>query len=104
MARQSEKLHQDFENICNVIENLGKQCIISGPIPSPSKGSECFSRLFSLHAWLKNFCLAAGYNYIGNFDYFWTRHDLYKSDGLHLNMEGVVQLISNLIHFIAFGL
>ena len=75
--------------------------INSGPIPSPSKGSECFSRLFSLHAW---FCLAAGYNYIGNFDYFWTRHDLYKSDGLHLNMEGVVQLISNLIHFIAFGL
>ncbi|KAK0137933.1 RNA-directed DNA polymerase from mobile element jockey [Merluccius polli] len=60
MDRQSEKLHQDFEMLCCTIQNLGKSCIISGPIPSLSKGSECFSRLFSLHQWLRTFCLAVG--------------------------------------------
>jgi len=38
MDRQSAKLHQDFENLCSKADSLGKQLIISGPIPLPSRG------------------------------------------------------------------
>ena len=102
MARQSEKLHPDFENLCYVISEFGKTMLSLGPFPPLLR--ERFSCLLILNSWLRHFCLAAGYNYIGNFDYFVTKHDLYKRDGLHLNMERVVELISNLINFIACGL
>ena len=41
---------------------------------------------FSLHTWMQNFT-ATGQGFIINFDYFWTEHDLFKSDGLHLNRK-----------------
>lgn len=70
MARNSSKLHADLESLCFPIESLRRHCLLSGPIPAPSKNSEYFSRLFSLHHWLKDFCSAAGYDFISNFDYF----------------------------------
>lgn len=104
MDRQSEKLHQDFENLCMLIQELGKCCILSGPIPFLSTNSERFSRLFSLHQWLKNFCLAAGFNYIPNFDCFWSRPALFERDGYSPSSKGVLQLLTNLMQFIAFAL
>lgn len=104
MGRQSAKLYQDFENLCFKADSLGKQLIISGPIPLPSRGCEFFSRLFGLHIWLKHFCTAAGFNFIGNFDYFWTRHDLFGKNGLHPNRDGVKKLTFILLNYMAFGI
>lgn len=50
--------------------SLGKLCILSGLIPSESKGCENVSRLFSAHQWLLNFCIATGITVVNNFDYF----------------------------------
>ena len=104
MARKSSKLHAELESLCYTIESLGKWCLLSGPIPTLSKNSERFSRLFGLHHWLKNFCSAAGYDFISNFDYFWTNPILYRADGVHPNRKGTNQLTTNFIQFIAFSL
>lgn len=95
MARNSSKLHADLESLCYTIESLGKCCLLSGPIPTP---------LFGLHHWLKNFCSAAGYDFISDFDYFWTNPSLYRADGVHPNRKGTNQLTTNFIQFIAFSL
>lgn len=101
MDRQSARLHEDFEELCVTIESLGKQCILSGPIPSPLRSNEHFSRLFGLHHWLSHFCVAAGYNFVPNFDSFWANHYLFNSDGLHLSAGGAKQLTSNLMEFLS---
>ena len=103
MSRQSAKLRFQLESLAITIQSLGKTFIFSGPIPAPSKGPEHFSRLWSIHEWMKTFCIATGNGFISNFDCFWTRVDLYKSDGLHLNAKGSNQLNRNLIQFIAFN-
>lgn len=101
MARNSLKLQRELETLCFTVESLGKRCIMSGPIPFNSTHSERFSRLLSLHNWLKNFCSDAGFDFIANFDIFWTNSHLYKPDGVHPNSRGIQQLTTNFIHFIA---
>ena len=103
MSRQSSKLYYDLESLATTVESLGRRFIFSGPTPSVSKSSEHFSRLYSLHQWLENFSTATGYGFISHFDSFWTRWDLFKHDGLHLNRKGTGILIHNLINFIAFN-
>ncbi|KAL2077886.1 hypothetical protein ACEWY4_027390 [Coilia grayii] len=103
MARSSIKLQDELETLCLTIESHGKRCIMSGPIPFNSSHSERFSRLYSLHTWLKNFCSAAGHDFIANFDIFWTNSRLYRSDGVHPNKLGLRQLTTNFIQFIAFS-
>lgn len=103
MDKHSVKLHNQLESLAVTIQSLGKTCIFSGPFPTPSKSPERFSRLYILHEWLKTFCTATRLGFISNFDYFWTRHDLYKSDGLHPNTKGVKQLTKNIILHIAFN-
>ena len=63
MARSSIRLQDELETLCLTIESLGKRCILSDPIPFNSRESERFSRVYSLHNWLKNFCQMAGYDY-----------------------------------------
>lgn len=104
MDRNSSQLCADLESLCCTIESLGRRCLMSGPIPTLSRGSEWFSHLFSLHHWLKNFCSAAGYEFISNFDYFWNNKSLYRADGLYFNRKGTQQLTTNFIRFIAFNL
>ena len=104
MSRQSLKLHHDLESLVNTIESLGKICVLSGPVPTLSKSSERFSRLYSLHMWMQNFATATGLGFVSNFDWFWTEHELFKTDGLHLNRKGTEKLIHNFINFIAFSL
>lgn len=101
MKRQSERLRSDFETLITTVEGLGKKCILSGPIPSMGRGSERFSRLFGLHCWLQNYCIATGIGYIDNFDLFWTRSDLFRPDGIHPNGLGVKQLSFSTIRLLA---
>ncbi len=49
-----------LECLAITIQNLCKTCIFSGAIPTLSKSPEHFSRLYSLHEWLKTFCTATG--------------------------------------------
>ena len=104
MDRNSVKLQADLESLCCTIESLGKRCIVSGPIPTLSKHSERFSRLYSFHHWSKHFCSALGYDFISNFDYFWCAPNLFKLDGVHPNNKGTQQLSKNIIIFFAFQL
>lgn len=101
MARSSIKLQTELESLCLAIERLGKRCVMSGPIPLISWKHERFSRLYSLHNFLKNLCYATGQGFISNFDIFWTNAKLYRSDGLHPNKKGTQELTKNVIHFIA---
>ena len=103
MARNSVKLQNELETLCLTVESLGKRCIMSGPIPLSSSNSERFSRLHSLHTWLKQFCNLAGHDFIANFDIFWTKSFLYRSDGVHPNKLGLLELTTNFIQFIAFS-
>ncbi len=102
-GRQSIKLHYDLESLATTIESLGRRCVLSGPTPVMSKGSERFSRLFSLHQWLENFTTATGLGFISHFDSFWTKREMFRPDGLHLNRKGTGQLTQNLINFVAFN-
>lgn len=76
MARNSTKLQDELESLCYTVESLGKLCVMSGPIPTISSSSEQFSGLYHLHSWLKNFCSAAGHDFISNFNYFWMNSSL----------------------------
>lgn len=104
MMRNSLRMQADMESLCYTIESLGKRCIVLGPIPTTSKKSERFSRLYNFHLWLQNFCTASGYDFISNFDYFWGFAHLYISDGMHLNYEGTMTMRANFINYIAFKL
>lgn len=61
MARQLIKLQSNFECLTTTLKSLGKACILSGPIPSRGLSTEHFSRIFSLHCWVQNFCTATGF-------------------------------------------
>ena len=80
MSRQSTKLQQEFERLIFTVENLGRTCIVSGPLPTIRRRNERFSRLFSLDKWLENFCTATGLAYISNFDTFWSKPQLLRLD------------------------
>lgn len=110
MARQFIKLQSNFECLTTTLKSLGKTCILSGPIPSRGLGTEHFSRLFSLHCWVQNFCTATGFIFLfcfdfflffNNFDSFWSNKGLTSKDGIHPNELGVKQLTANLIDFVA---
>lgn len=103
MSKQSIKLQFELDSLASIVESLGRRCILSGPTPM-SKGSEHFSCLFNLHVWMQNISTATGLGFNSHFDYFWTKRDLFKCDGLHLNRKGTGILTKNCIHFIAFSL
>ena len=103
MSRECIKLHYELESLASTLESLGKRCVLSGPIPTMTKSSERFSRLFNLHLML-NVTTAPGLSFISHFDSFWTEKDLFKYDGRHLNRKVTGILIGNFINFIYFSL
>uniref|UniRef100_A0A3B3HQ22 SGNH hydrolase-type esterase domain-containing protein n=1 Tax=Oryzias latipes TaxID=8090 RepID=A0A3B3HQ22_ORYLA len=87
--QQSETLKKDFITLINSIKQLDKQCIISGPLPSPRFGDIKFSRLRQLHIWHKGRCLSNNIPYVDNFTTFFDRPNLFKPDGIHPNQTGL---------------
>lgn len=94
--QQSEVLKADFRLLLSALESSGKNFLISGPIPTLGLGYGRFSRLLSLHSWLKGECTARGAPYIDNFDLFWNRKDFFREDGLHPNYNGARHLSANM--------
>lgn len=81
MDKQSVMLRDQLESLAIKTQSLGRTGIFSGPVLASSKSPEHFSRLYSLHDWLKCYCSVTGHGFLGNFDCFWTRRHLYKPDG-----------------------
>ena len=100
-ARQSEVLKQDFQSLRASLLDTGNKIIISGPIPTTqhNRGLERWSRLFSLHTLMKDYCATTGISFINNFDLFWVRPIFLKPDGLHPNWRGSQMLSLTVTYF-----
>lgn len=96
-SEKSESLKTDFKALIDSVLTAGKQCIVSGPMPSPRFGDIKFSRARQLHVWLKQYCLSMGIPFVDNFNVFWNRPSFFASDGLHLNKQGKHLLASNML-------
>jgi hypothetical protein len=57
-------------------------------MPTLNCANECFSRLLSLHNWLRDYCSSVGVTFLDNFDTFWKQSWFYKEDGIHPNHFG----------------
>ena len=96
--QQSELTKQDFNDLFKLLSRCGVTIFISGPIATLSRGSGRFSRLLSLHTWLQSACTAHNIGFIDNFNLFWNRSPLFKTDGVHPNRLGSRMLAANLQH------
>ena len=95
-SKKSAETQRSFRHLAQVIENLGKCCVSSGPLPLLHCSSERFSRLFQLDKWLISFTKDKGYGYVTHFDSFWNQEFLYRHDELHPNQRGIKVLAHNL--------
>ena len=93
---QSEKLKQDFISLISSILANNKQCIVSGPFCPPRFGNMKYSRLRSLHIFLKKHCMDNKIPYVDNFLSFFHRPELFKKDRLHPNALGSKLLSDNI--------
>ncbi len=98
--KQSIKLQCDMEFLALTVESLGKQCVISGPIPTLRKGCEGFSWLFSFNQWLQGLCSATSFSFLDHVDVFWNRRDLYERDHLRHNKKGTHLLTAKIVLFL----
>lgn len=94
--QQSEKLRDDFKTLINTLLESGKQCVVSGPFPSPRYTDMVFSRIRQLHTWLKGYCCTMGIPFVDNFAAFTDRPGLFLRDNLHLNRYGSSILSTNM--------
>ena len=53
MKGSSEKFKLDFKELIDSLLDTNKRPIISGPVPSLNRGIERFSRILTLHNWLR---------------------------------------------------
>lgn len=88
IRRHSDLTKADFNNLFNFLKRSGKFVFISGPIPTLDRDYGHFSRILSLHTWLLSSCRAHNVGFIDNFNLFWARNSLFKSDGLHPSFTG----------------
>ena len=87
---------EDLIKLLDTHLHTGKRIIISGVLPIVGWGIGKWSRLFTLHTWLEQYCSVIGVPYINNFDMFWERSILFKNDGLHPNNRGSMMLSDNM--------
>lgn len=98
--QQSELTKSDFNRLFNFLKQCGKSVFISGPIPTVGRGAGRFSRLLGLHDWLQSACRAHRVCYVDNFNIFWQRMSLFKTDGLHPNKRGSEMLAAHIQHVV----
>uniref|UniRef100_A0A8C2WHW1 OSK domain-containing protein n=1 Tax=Cyclopterus lumpus TaxID=8103 RepID=A0A8C2WHW1_CYCLU len=98
VKQESEMLKQDFKNLLNTVSSLNAEVFISGPLPPIRRGPERFTRLLALNIWLSTACPDHSVHFIDNFNIFWNRKQLFKTDGLCLNKAGVKLFTSNVMY------
>lgn len=92
---QSVKLEEDFVSLISSVKGKNKHCIVSGPFSPPRFGNMKYSRLRSLHIFLKKYCMDNQIPYVDNFLLF-RCPDLFKKDNLHPNAFGSKLLSNNI--------
>ncbi|KAL7886012.1 hypothetical protein AOLI_G00063070 [Acnodon oligacanthus] len=83
------------------LKKTDARTVISVPLPTYRRGSEQFSRLFTLQSWLRGWCAFNGLGYVDSWSSFWEHPVLYWRDGLHpSHLDSVVlsQNIDRAIH------
>lgn len=93
----SEGPKNDFKILTDTVLTAGKQCVVSGLLPSPRFGDVKFSCAHQLHVWIKGYCLLMGIPFVDNFHFFWNRLNFFACDGLHLNRKGKQLPASNML-------
>lgn len=92
----SETTKKQFKELFSLLRSHGLSVFISGPIPTLNRGDNRFSRILHLNTWLQHVCRSYCFTFIDNFNLFWRRSSLFKSDGLHPNRQGSNMLAANL--------
>ena len=87
-----EVLQEKFVDLAEKIRSRTSKVVFSGilPVPRASRGKQSF--IWRFNTWLRNFCRREGYRFMGHWDSFWDRGELFKRDGLHLNRRGTLVL------------
>ncbi|XP_069750301.1 uncharacterized protein [Narcine bancroftii] len=87
--KKEEVLKKDYRELGQKLRNRTARVVISGLLPVPSATEDKNGRLRKMNVWLRGWCKGQGFGFLDHWDLFWGRHDLYKKDGLHLNLKGV---------------
>ena len=96
-TKGSEEIKQSIITFSEIMKDLDKNLVVSGPIPFKSMSSETFSRVCALNSWLETRAEELGITFINNFDLFWGSKNLHQEDGRSLNALGSC-VLSNNIH------
>ncbi|KAK3569646.1 hypothetical protein QTP86_002655 [Hemibagrus guttatus] len=85
--RQTEIL-KDFRSLVEKVRTTSPtmRIIVSGP--TFQRGIERFSKLFAFNEWLLSWCQDQKLPFVDNWNLFWERPRLYRSDGLHPSRVG----------------
>ncbi|XP_053356057.1 uncharacterized protein LOC128527618 [Clarias gariepinus] len=96
--RQTEILKKDFRSLVEKVRSTSPttKIVVSGPLPTFQRGIERFSRLFAFNEWLQSWCQQQRLPFVDNWNVFWERPRLYRTDGLHPSRAGAAVLSDNI--------
>lgn len=89
-SKQSiEALNQDLIDLIDDQLDIGKQLVISGPIPTSSFRDDKFSWLRPPHLFFDAYCRNRCIPFVDNFMTFYNKPELFRPDRLHLSRNGM---------------
>lgn len=86
--KRGEDVRQAFRELGWKLRARTNRVVVSGLLPVPRDRETRNREREQLNAWLQGWCRREGFRYLDNWGSFWGRWDLYKQDGLHLNLRG----------------
>ena len=89
LGRKRDKdVRQAFKDLGCKLKGRTNRVVISGLLPAPRDSEMRNREREELNTWLKGWCRWEGFSFLDNWGSFWGKWDLYKQDGLHLNLRG----------------
>ena len=86
--KRDEVLQAEFRELGVKLKSRTSKVVISGLLPVPRDSQSRNDRIARMNTWLERWCKREGFKFLGHWNRFWGRWDLYKSDGLHLGGTG----------------
>jgi lysophospholipase L1-like esterase len=86
---KSEKLIGRFKEAIEKIRMKGGTPIVCGILPRVDHGREWSSRAIGCNDRIERYCRDKGLAFVGVWDRFYGRRDLFARDGIHLSGAGV---------------